>query len=69
MALPNYLCALDTLEVDVDTLDTLDTLDSILDSTLDTLSPNLDSSGCKQQIQNKILKEMITSWMSLEYDT
>ena len=61
MASPNYLGALDTLEVEVDTLDTLDsTLDSTLD-TLKTLSPNPDPSGCKQQIQNKMLKEPITS--------
>ena len=67
MASPSYLCALDTLEVEVDTLDTLD-------STLDTLKTlfdqtNPDPSGCKQQIQNKTLKEPITSWMNLEYDT
>ena len=60
MASPNYLCALDTLEVEVDTLDTLDTLDSTLDSTLGTLgTPKY--LGCKQQIQNKTLKEPITS--------
>ena len=54
MASSNYLCALDIL----------DTLYSTLDSTLDTLktlSPNPDPSGCKQQIQNKTLKEPITS--------
>jgi hypothetical protein len=58
------------VEVEVDPLDstrdsTLDsTLDSNLDSTLDSiLSPNPDSEplGYKQQIQNKMLKEPITS--------
>ena len=64
------------MEVEVDHLDPLDstqdsTLDSNLDSTLDILSPNPNPEplGYKQQIQNKMLKEPITSWMNFKYDT
>ena len=60
----------------MDPLDILDstqdsTLDSNLDSTLDILSPNPNSEplGYKQQIQNKMLNEPITSWMNFKYDT
>ena len=71
-----YPCDLDTVEVEVDPLDLLDstqdsTLDSNLDSNLDILSPNPNPGplGYKQQIQNKMLKEPISSWMNLKYDT
>ena len=62
----------------MDPLDHLDstqdsTLDGNLDSTLDIdiLSPNPNPGplGYKQQIQNKMLKEPITSWMNFKYDT
>ena len=62
----------------MDPLDHLDstqdsTLDGNLDSTLDIdiLSPNYSPEllGYKQQIQNKMLKEPITSWMNFKYDT